>query len=121
MNIVIFSHFFNIDGVIGAVRWTSFAKRLSLNNNIIVVSHRSNANGEIEIVDGIKTIYFDDECYYVKRKKPSVKKDFSSHSKTFSDNKSSIINELRIILKTFLYMLSMKITSKKIAKNYYRY
>lgn len=116
MNIVIFSHFFNVDGVIGSVRWTSFAKRLSLDNNIIVVSHRSNANGEIEIVDGIKTIYFDDECYYVKRKRPSAKNNFSSTGKNVSDNKSSKKNELRIILKTFLYMLSMKITAKKNCK-----
>lgn len=116
MNIVIFSHFFNVDGVIGSVRWTSFAKRLSSNNNIIVVSHRSNANGEIETVDGIKTIYFDDECYYVKRKRPSVKNNSSLSGRTVSDKKSSIKKELRIVIKTFLYMISMKITAKKNCK-----
>ena len=112
MNIIIFSHFYNIDGVIGSVRWTSFARRLSLKHNVVVVSHRTNANGEIEIVNGIKTIYFDDECGYVKRRKP-VKCGNSTGGNGPAKNKSNITNELRILLKTFLYMTSMKITAKK--------
>ena len=113
MNILIFSHFYNIDGVIGSVRWTSFAKRLALNNNVIVVSHRSNSSGEIEIVNGVKTIYFDDECDYVKRKRTPTKHTGSTVNTASVNNKSYKANELRVLLKTFLYMTSMKLTAKK--------
>lgn len=113
MNIIIFSHFYNIDGVIGSVRWTSFAKRLSLNNNVIVVTHRANSNGEIETVNGIKTIYFDDECDYVKRKRRPVNQSVPAANTTSVENKSRKTSEFRIWLKTFLYMTSMKVTAKK--------
>ena len=36
MNILIVSHFYEIDGVMGSVRWTSFAHRLAKENNILL-------------------------------------------------------------------------------------
>lgn len=128
MNIVIFSHFYNIDGLIGAVRWTSLSKRLSQKHNLYVVTHDPKKVGTVEKEGNITVIYQDDECAYVKRgsNKEKANSNSSTKQKTFRevkdhDQNRSIKKRLKDTVKIVLYMWSMKKTSKANVKKLLNY
>lgn len=126
MNIVIFSHFYDLDGVIGAVRWTSFSKRLAeRGHRVYVVTNDPKRSGEIITRDNIITLYIDDECDYVKNgNKNRSKKGTSSYKKLevgTSGNKDNIKSYIRDTIKSFLYMRSMKKAAKNNVKRIVSY
>ncbi len=123
MNILIITHFYEIDGVMGSVRWTSFAHRLAKKHNVYIVTHAQNSQkiGTIEKKDNISVIYVDNECEYVKRGKKRKKDNiYSTFSKSPSNYKKTFKNIIKDIIKStaksWLYMLSMYMTAKKNAK-----
>lgn len=117
MNILIVSHFYNQDGVIGSVRWTQFAKRLSKRHHVTVVAHRDNADMEIENTkSGIKVIYLDNVCKYLKKKKGKGSTDgTSSVSGSYSTRKRSK-NYPKEVLRNTLYMHSIASKAQENAK-----
>ena len=117
MNILIFSHFYKLDGVIGAVRWTSFAKRLSKHHNVFVVTNDASKSGVVEKDGNITVIYQDDECPYVKR--GSLKRENNTLNKkkelrkvNEATQKRNIKKIIKDYAKITLYMHSMKSTAK---------
>ena len=41
-NLLIITHYFEKDGIMGSVRWTNFAHRLSKDYNVYVLTHGDN-------------------------------------------------------------------------------
>lgn len=118
MNILIITHFYELDGVMGSVRWTSFAHRLAKKHKVYVVTHCHNADQKREpgTENNIEVIYIDNECDYFKRandRKKSAAPVQSSAVATGSRKKKNIAKEL---IKSTLYMLSMQSTAKKNAE-----
>lgn len=119
MNILIITHLYEKDGVIGAVRWTSFAHRLSKNNNVYVVTHSSEKK-EVSDNGNIRVIYIDNECDYVKRRKTSngkQKTEFLQLPVDITKKK----NSLKEFLRNLLYTESMKYTAKINSRYIYNY
>lgn len=117
MNILIITHYYEIDGVMGSVRWTSLAHRLSKKHNVYIVTHahQNIVKQDEDSGKNIKVIYIDNECGYAKR----------SFSKSSSSAKSSAVsisnkrrkkNFIKSIIKSSLYMMSMRLTSFKNAE-----
>lgn len=112
MNILIITHFYEADGIMGSVRWTELAYRLSKKNNVIVVAHKDYERFK-EKDSGIKTIYVDNECWYVKRGKK--KKTVGIKKTILKDNhtKCGIITKLKRVISISLYSWSMQYTAVK--------
>lgn len=119
MNILIVSHFYEVDGVMGSVRWTSFAHRLAKQHNVYVVTHDQNGDkcGTVEKKGNIEVIYIDNECEYVKRgaKRRAASKN-TPQSSSQVKKKLSIKSTVKNLAKSFLYMWSMYTTAKSNAK-----
>ena len=119
MNILIVTHFYEVDGVMGSVRWTSLAHRLAKKHNVFVVTHDHNGDKKytIEKNKNIEIFYIDNECDYVK-----CGANRRANAKVFiggSENKSkkfNILGTAKNFAKCFLYMLSMNFTARKNAK-----
>lgn len=124
MNILIVSHFYEIDGVMGSVRWTSFAHRLAKKHNVFVVTHEENMSNRfaVENRSGITVLKIDNECDYVKRRKnKSIQ---SRIAKPIVLKKTEVNKEstsLKNILRTILYIDSMKRSAERNSKEIVRY
>lgn len=110
MNIIIVTHYFEEDGVMGSVRWTEFAYRLSENHNVLVVTH-DNGN-RLSENDSIKIIPIDNECFYVKRGKVRKFQSISNISNSKRATKT-LESGFKDAIKTSLYFASMNVTAKK--------
>ena len=114
MKILIISHFYEADGVMGSVRWTSFAHRLARKHEIFVVTHSSELFAPIEAQtqDNITVIKIDNECDYVKRGKQ--KKNGGKPVVTLTETEvSKEKNTLKSILRSSLYVYSMDSSARK--------
>lgn len=68
-NLLIITHFFEKDGIMGSVRWTNFAHRLSNNYNVTVLTHSDNVGYKefkVSQSKNIKVIEVDNLSAYVK-------------------------------------------------------
>lgn len=111
MNILIITHFYEKDGIMGAVRWTSFAHRFAKDHNVYVVTH-SNKGNKVSENGNVKIISIDNECDYIKRRRPSgkKKKEEPIQLPVIAAKKK---NDLKEVLRIFLYFESMKYTAKR--------
>lgn len=119
MNILIITHFYEVDGVMGSVRWTSLAHRLAKKHNVFIVTHDHNGDKKytIEKNENIEIFYIDNECEYVKRgNKRRSASTGSINSVVKAGKKQSILKAFKNFLRSSLYMLSMCFTAKKNAK-----
>lgn len=119
MNILIVSHFYEIDGVMGSVRWTSLAHRLAKKHNVYVVTHDQNGDkiNTFEKKGNITVFYIDNECEYVKsgaNRRANAKVYIGSTAN--KPKNFNIIRTFKNFAKCFLYMLSMYFTARKNAK-----
>lgn len=119
MNILIVSHFYEIDGVMGSVRWTSFAHRLAKENNIYVVTHKNDISEPIVVENrnGITVINIDNECNYVKRGKNNTT--LANKPETVVLEKTEVNkspSSIKNILRSLLYVSSMLKSAKKNTK-----
>ena len=118
MNILIVTHFYEIDGVMGSVRWTSFAHRLAKKHNVYVVTHHHNVDQKKEACkeNDVEVIYIDNECNYVKSANDRKKNVAPVQSSVVTTAVKKKRNALKEIIRSVLYMLSMQHTARKNAK-----
>ena len=117
MNYLVVTHFFEEDGVIGAVRWTNFAYRLAKEDKVFVVTHNKDGFSHRVTKNDIEVITIDNECWYRKRGVRNASIDSGELKRGCSVQKKR--NPLKEIIKSFLYHFSMKETSRKNAKLIY--
>lgn len=117
MNILIISHFFELDTGVGSVRWTSFAHRLAKEHNVYMVTHNFDKKYTTELSNNVKVCYIDNECDYVKHgaNRRAAAKAYIGGSSN-AKKKFSFVKSLKNFAKCFLYMLSMETTAKKNAE-----
>lgn len=126
MNILIISHFYELDGVIGSVRWTQLSKRLAKHHNVTVVTNDEHAEFNVKTdQNGITVLSLDNVCDYVK--KVSTRRAYSKTSEvkenTIVSNQHTCKKAYKEIIKHSLYMLSMEAKAKQNSKkivNYFR-
>ncbi len=123
MNILIISHFYEKDGVMGSVRWTSFAHRLAKKHNVFVATHDDGvASLAVEPSNGITVLKIDNECNYVKRGKNKVAPQKTQEKLVLeSVEAKKQPSSLKNILRTSLYMESMRFSAKKNASHIMQY
>lgn len=126
MNILVITHFFEKDGIMGSVRWTNFAHRLSKNNNVYVLTHSDNLNGQsfnIRKSNNINVIEIDNHSEYLK-KSIARHKDDKSQEVMYEkpSKKSNIKKKIKNALRNVLQFKSMKESAKnnfKIVQKYF--
>ena len=117
-NLLIITHYFEKDGIMGSVRWTNFAHRLSKDYNVFVLTHGdgvSEKEFKVKQSKNVKVIEVDNLCSYVKN---SQKRHANSNPVSYSANsasnaKTSLKSKVKAILRSVLQTLSLKKTAKK--------
>lgn len=125
MNILVITHFFEKDGVMGSVRWTNFAHRLSKDNNVYVLTHSDNLNNQpfnLRRSGNINVIEIDNYSDYLK-KSMSRHKDDKSQEVMYEkpSKKSNSKKKIKNILKNMLQFRSIKKSAKNNFKNVQKY
>lgn len=127
-NLLVITHYFEKDGVMGSVRWTNFAHRLSKDYNVFVLTHGDNVKeNEFEIFKSgnITVIQVDNLCPYVKKSqiRNKGKKGVSYSIVNTNNSKINLKSEIKAFLRFVLQTASLKKTAKKnysILEDYFR-
>ena len=120
MNLLVFTHYYDLDGVIGSVRWTNFISRLSKEHCIYVVTHSDSVGTEEVNVykksENITVLEVDNENRYIKYSKKRHADD-SAHSSTASTQVSprlSLKKQLKTRARNFVTMYFANARAKEI-------